>query len=184
MREIRREVASTRDGMSRIVSGSASINLNLRYANGSVITTTTSPIPINTGNPVAVAEAAAAIPIVALSAEAAPDSSAPVRAGPALCHYVMSRVVKTVDDLWEEWHSGLAGGPSIKDLITIGNNWIRTGASKQFFYRRSRIIAKINEYAANNNINPETAKELAMRRQAGNKWSLDAMAKNPSIIFA
>jgi hypothetical protein len=53
--------------------------------------------------------------------------------------YKMSRGVKTITDLWWEWHSGLAGGVSVQYMNEkFGAYWRNN--DRQFYNKRRRMI--------------------------------------------
>ncbi|KAK9376057.1 transcriptional activator of glycolytic enzymes-domain-containing protein [Lipomyces chichibuensis] len=55
--------------------------------------------------------------------------------------YRMSREVSTVPDLWEEWDSGLNGGPIVRELEEkYGTRWRQNSAERKFFCLRKVII--------------------------------------------
>jgi hypothetical protein len=98
--------------------------------------------------------------------------------------YKMSRAVKTLPDLWREWHTGLPGGYSIIELEEISTvnapSW--RADDGQFFYRRNRTINCIKDYAEEHSVTEETALNIAeqyrLSRGGPNGKSLDSLGKN------
>ena len=55
--------------------------------------------------------------------------------------YRMSRTIQTVRELWEEWHVGIHGNPSIQSLEdSYGCRWRSDNKERVFFSRRKVII--------------------------------------------
>jgi hypothetical protein len=89
--------------------------------------------------------------------------------------YKMSRAVKTLPDLWREWHTGLPGGYAIIELEEISTvnapSW--RADDGQFFYRRNRIINCIKDYAEEYSVTEETALNIPEQygfSREGTKW--------------
>ena len=66
--------------------------------------------------------------------------------------YRMSRTLRTIPELWQEWTIGLQGQPSIERLDELyGSSW-RSGpavaSERQFYSRRKTLITEIRRLAA------------------------------------
>jgi hypothetical protein len=60
--------------------------------------------------------------------------------------YKLSRSIKTVGELWQEWTKGLAGAPSVISLeSTYGPKWRSTQAERKFYSRRKVIIEEVKK---------------------------------------
>lgn len=101
--------------------------------------------------------------------------------GPGGSTYRLNRDVKTVSELWREWHEGLPGQPSVVSLESEGSNW-RTN-DRSYYRRRLAIIRAIKKYAETHKLSYETAVRIAEQRRERANFSLDYLAKNSSRMF-
>lgn len=98
--------------------------------------------------------------------------------------YSMSRGILTITDLWREWTEGLCGGHAVIDLERLwGVRWRKEEKEKKFFNRRRVIIKEIEKYATAHNISMQTAVEIAERRRSHKGRSLHWLANNKDEIF-
>ena len=104
--------------------------------------------------------------------------------------YKLSTGVVTVHDLWREWHSGLSGGPAVKDLeLQWGTEWRKGKESKKYICRKA-VIDGIKNFMEIHAMQEQTSLALDMverwRQQPKPEWctkgvkpkSLDWMGKN------
>ena len=76
----------------------------------------------------------------------------PAQAAEPALQYRMSRTLRTIPELWQEWTIGLQGQPSIERLDELyGSSW-RSGpaaaSERQFYSRRKTLITEIRRLAA------------------------------------
>lgn len=71
--------------------------------------------------------------------------------------YKISRAVKTVPEVWEEYTKGLNGGPAVSDLER-DPAWKKT--EKQYLSRRRALYENIRVIARNRKITPESAAQV------------------------
>ncbi|KAG2191953.1 hypothetical protein INT47_004736 [Mucor saturninus] len=167
------------DYITRLVTGQASISLNISLPGGSGedqdrtnITTTAIPQQSEPNS---------------LSGNNSMDHSQTfhgnINSNGMPC-YLMSRGIVSVNDLWREWTEGLCGGHAIKDLERRwGTRWRKEETEKKFFNRRRLIINEIERYASQNNITTRTAVDIAERRRSQKGYSLHSLSKNINKIF-
>ncbi|KAI3655070.1 hypothetical protein MP228_000450 [Amoeboaphelidium protococcarum] len=94
--------------------------------------------------------------------------------------YKMNRSVVTVNTLWQEWTSGIAGGPAVQDLeATFGTKWRKDQTESKFFNRRRVIIDEIKRMVNDNvaSCEQEAVRLLEIKRSS-NLWSLDKLMKS------
>ncbi|KAI3630051.1 hypothetical protein MIR68_011486 [Amoeboaphelidium protococcarum] len=94
--------------------------------------------------------------------------------------YKMNRSVVTVSTLWQEWTSGIAGGPPVQDLeATFGTKWRKDQTESKFFNRRRVIIDEIKRMVNENvaSCEQEAVRLLEIKRSS-NLWSLDKLMKS------
>jgi hypothetical protein len=85
--------------------------------------------------------------------------------------YRMSRNITTVPLLWQEWTSGINGGPSIRTLeASYGTRWRREQADRKFYADRKLIINAINDLAADGNMSEAEAVSRVEARRAGRSF--------------
>jgi hypothetical protein len=52
--------------------------------------------------------------------------------------------VKTLDDVWREWDSGILGGPALRDLeATWGDKWRRSSAERTAWCQRKTLVDEL-----------------------------------------
>jgi hypothetical protein len=85
--------------------------------------------------------------------------------------FKMSRELRTIPELCEEYFHGIDGKPSIEVMDRdFGSKWREKEADRQFYCRRMRIINGIQGYARKNNIALDRAiQDLEFRRQSMHK---------------
>lgn len=159
------------DGMETMIgditAGRAPLNIHLSIASGNndetpVVTTTVVPTSITSVQP-------------------DPNTAATDSRHATTLAYRLSRGVKSIPELWREWHSGLGGGPSVLDLERLEPGWY--SGDKSFFNRRRRIVNAIKKYAHENGLTEETSMLLAEERRIRYKKTLDFLGKNQRTIF-
>ncbi|KAI3638343.1 hypothetical protein MIR68_003954 [Amoeboaphelidium protococcarum] len=94
--------------------------------------------------------------------------------------YKMNSSVVTVSTLWQEWTSGIAGGPAVQDLeATFGTKWRKDQTESKFFNRRRVIIDEIKRIVNENvaSCEQEAVRLLEIKRSS-NLWSLDKLMKS------
>ncbi|ORY97900.1 transcriptional activator of glycolytic enzymes-domain-containing protein [Syncephalastrum racemosum] len=101
--------------------------------------------------------------------------------GPYTPTYRLSRDVKTVPELWREWHEGLPGRPSVVYMESKGSHW--RANDRSYYRRRQAIITVVKKYADTHGLSYDTAVRIAEQRRAKGKYSLDFLAKNSSRMF-
>ena len=91
--------------------------------------------------------------------------------------YSLSRTVKTVPDLWQEWTEGIDGGPAVSQLETAyGTSW-RRAEDRMFFSRRRNIVSAVEDMVRKGGSSPVVAvAKLESVRQQKN-WALNALAE-------
>ncbi|KAK9238226.1 transcriptional activator of glycolytic enzymes-domain-containing protein [Lipomyces kononenkoae] len=94
--------------------------------------------------------------------------------------YRMSREVSTVPDLWEEWDSGLNGGPVVRELEEkYGTRWRQNSAERKFFCLRKVIIDYITRICGREGISiEESVNRVEEIRKANQFTSLQRLAEH------
>ncbi|KAK9369575.1 transcriptional activator of glycolytic enzymes-domain-containing protein [Lipomyces kononenkoae] len=94
--------------------------------------------------------------------------------------YRMSREVSTVPDLWEEWDSGLNGGPVVRELEEkYGTRWRQNSAERKFFCLRKVIIDYIMRICSREGISiEESVNRVEEIRKANQFTSLQRLAEH------
>lgn len=96
--------------------------------------------------------------------------------------YKLSRGLTTVPHVWQEWFSGINGGPSIHSLLTkykTSSQWRAPGeGEKKLFLRRSKIIKEIQRMASAEGISTSDAILSLETARQNEKRSLDWMGKH------
>ena len=85
---------------------------------------------------------------------------------------VEARHIKTVIDVWEEWHVGAEGRPSILDLNReYGASWRQSTKTRNTYSRRKRLIEEIKLRAEEAGGRPyiEVVNEVENIRRAGDR---------------
>ena len=98
---------------------------------------------------------------------------------PQLPVYRMSRVVKTVRALWQEWTVGLGGSPSVAALdLKWGSRW-RAGRQNelQWYSLRLEVIKEIKRVAQAQRVSEEAAMWQVNLQQEQMQCSLDQLCK-------
>lgn len=98
---------------------------------------------------------------------------------PQLPAYRMSRAVKTVRALWQEWNIGLGGRPSVAALdLKWGSKW-RAGRQNelQWYSLRLEVIKEIRRIAQGQRISEEAAMWQVNLQQEQMRCSLDQLCK-------
>jgi hypothetical protein len=91
--------------------------------------------------------------------------------------YVMSRTIKTIDQLWREWFEGLAPHPSIETLeARYGSAWRQPQQERTWFSRRKRIIDFLRMSVRTKNIPPQIAVARLEEIRLRSGWSLHRTA--------
>ncbi|KAL0085090.1 hypothetical protein J3Q64DRAFT_1114149 [Phycomyces blakesleeanus] len=93
----------------------------------------------------------------------------------------MSRGVKTIPDLWREWHFDLNGAKSVVELERLQPGW--HSQDDTFFARRCRVIIAIKKHARESELSEEMAMHLAEERRVLGRKTLDFLGKNQNSIF-
>ncbi|KAK9431093.1 transcriptional activator of glycolytic enzymes-domain-containing protein [Lipomyces doorenjongii] len=94
--------------------------------------------------------------------------------------YRMSREVSTVPDLWEEWDSGLNGGPIVRELEEkYGTRWRQNSAERKFFCLRKVIIDYVMRICNREGISiEESVNRVEEIRKANQFTSLQRLAEH------
>lgn len=169
---------SFEQSLKDIQSGKAAVTVHVNWGNrqsttliqgddNSTVTTQTSApsssLPASTGATTTTSES---------SSSAATNSSI----------YKLSRGLRTLDDLWREWHVGLgAGGHSVVFLDEHHPGWSKNDHT--FYSRRKRIITRIKKYAQENGMTEEMALRKAEDVRKIANFSIDHLSKNVKDIF-
>ncbi|SAM09828.1 hypothetical protein [Absidia glauca] len=153
--------ATTSDYITQLVTGKATLSLNINNNDGSPSTLSTSSPPFQQ--------------------QQQPQPQSSLQQPPS---YRMSRGIRTVTDLYREWNDGLAGGYSIISLEQRwGVKWRQDDKEKKFYNRRRSIIATIKKYAEEHNITMETAVNLAEENRSRRSKSLHYLVEHNDTIF-
>ncbi|KAL0090242.1 transcriptional activator of glycolytic enzymes-domain-containing protein [Phycomyces blakesleeanus] len=89
--------------------------------------------------------------------------------------YRMNRGVKSVPELWREWHFGLNGGKSVVEMERLQPGW--HNQDNTFFARRRRVVTTIKKYARENGLSEEAAMHLAEGRRVLGRKTIDFLGK-------
>ena len=90
--------------------------------------------------------------------------------------YCMSRSLRTVGDLWLEWHRGINGGPAISALEELhGRKWRKSNGETQFYLRRKVIIDRVIGLMETEGVSEDEALQRVSREKAN--MSLDKFGK-------
>jgi hypothetical protein len=153
--------ATTSDYITQLVTGKATLSLNINNNDGS-------PSTLSTFSPPSQQQQ-----------QTQPQSSLQQ---PPL--YQMSRGIKTVTDLYRAWNDGLAGDYSVESLEQRwGAKWRQDEKEKKFYNRRRSIILTIKKYAEEHNVSMETAVNLAEENRSRRSKSLHYLAEHNDTIF-
>ena len=89
--------------------------------------------------------------------------------------YRMNRELRTARQLWDEWFTGINGGPSIDQMNQKwGSKWRADAKENNFYSRRKAIIDEISKRTVAGNWQAAVAEVDLMREQAGD-LSLDKL---------
>jgi Centromere DNA-binding protein complex CBF3 subunit, domain 2/Transcriptional activator of glycolytic enzymes len=123
-------------------------------------TSTPTPTPASTSTPMPILQ----------------ETHHPIIQAPTYC---MSRSVKTVERLWQEWTVGLQGGPAIRTLdSTWGSRW-RAGkrSELQWYSLRLEAMKEIKRIAQSQRTSEEAAMWQLHVEQQRTGYSLDRLCK-------
>ncbi|OWY91440.1 hypothetical protein PHMEG_00039980 [Phytophthora megakarya] len=91
--------------------------------------------------------------------------------------YKQVRSLKTVHQVWQEWESGLNGGPPVRIMEeTHGSSWRCNAAEKRFFFRRKRIIDRVVLIAQEQNISHTQAATILEAQRTNSKLTLNGLS--------
>jgi hypothetical protein len=176
--DVQRETAATtNDYISQLVTGRATLSLNLNRNDGgsSIISTTSSPSTQHQQEQPQSAQQQQP----QSTQQQQPQSSSHERPP----FYKMSQGIRTITDLHREWYVGLAGGFSVASLEQEwGTKW-RNDQGEKILQQTTPIINTIKTYAEQHNITIETAVGIAEERRVRLKKSLHYLAENNDKIF-
>lgn len=89
--------------------------------------------------------------------------------------YRLSRSIKSVADLWQEWEKGLTGSPSVVSLESqYGPKWRSSTAERKFYSRRKVIIEEVKKQINKGRQEWEAVQAIEEWRQGK---SLDSLSK-------
>ena len=164
--------ARTNDYITRLVTGQATISLNINLPPVNSNEQPTSSNIITTSIP-------SSSPSTNPSIPPADDSN-----NHGVPTYSMSRGIVSIPDLWREWYEGLCGNYSISELERRwGTQWRKSEKEKKFFNRRYAIIKEIERYAVERGISTQTAVEEAERNRMQQNCTLNWLSNNKDKIF-
>ncbi|SAL97782.1 hypothetical protein [Absidia glauca] len=168
--------ATTNDYITQLVTGRATLSLNVNNNDGTPSSLSTSSPPFQQQQ----THSSQQQPLPQ-SSQQQPLPQSSLQQPPS---YRMSRGIRTVNDLYREWNDGLAGGYSIISLEQRwGVKWRQDDKEKKFYNRRRSIIATIEKYAEEHNITMETAVNLAEENRSRRSKSLHYLAEHNDTIF-
>ncbi|KAI9092796.1 transcriptional activator of glycolytic enzymes-domain-containing protein [Phlyctochytrium arcticum] len=94
----------------------------------------------------------------------------------------MSRGLQRVQDVWQEWETGLSFGPAIKILEeTWGPAWCH-GYERRFFNWRKLIIDAVEARMISHSIDANRAASWLDNVRRRKRWSLNNLSKNLGAI--
>ncbi|EED16701.1 short-chain dehydrogenase, putative [Talaromyces stipitatus ATCC 10500] len=99
--------------------------------------------------------------------------------------YRMSRTIQTVRELWEEWHVGIHGNPSIQSLEdSYGCRWRSDNKERVFFSRRKVIIDWIQARVSKGILLADAIDEIELMRRNSQRtlYQLQALLKKEAHL--
>ena len=94
-------------------------------------------------------------------------------------NFRMSRQIRTVHDLWQEWFVGIGDKPAVIMLEQqYGTKWRSSAADMKFFSRRKIIVKYVQRLQEEHQVNAEAAVRIADIERG--RSSLDAFSKRLS----
>ncbi|OXV11391.1 hypothetical protein Egran_00848 [Elaphomyces granulatus] len=135
---------------------------------------TSIPLQPPPANPPASSTSPSASQLAAVTPQPPPSSASAVSPA-ALPSYRMNRELRTVRQLWDEWFTGIDGGPSVDQLNQKwGSKWRTDPKENNFYSRRKAIIDEVTRRTVDGDWQAAVAEVDLMREQAGD-LSLDKL---------
>ena len=114
------------------------------------------------------------------AADAADVADVPTSDAADVPHYIMSRKIYNIKDLWKEYVYGLNGNPSIKSLESVyGTRWRPSAAETKYFTKRKAVYDCIERIIQNGEAE-KTALFVVQKilEEERNKNSINKLAQN------
>ncbi|KAF4045171.1 Transcriptional activator of glycolytic enzyme [Phytophthora infestans] len=93
--------------------------------------------------------------------------------------YKLVRSIKTVQQVWQEWTTGIHGGPAVRDLEErYGSNWRNSPAEKRFFFRRKRIIDRVTLVTQQQHVSEAQAVCILEGQRTQSQLTLNALSES------
>ena len=97
--------------------------------------------------------------------------------------YQLSRNLKTVANVWEEYKNGLNGGPSVESIVQqYGTTWLNTDTERKYYRYRKKIYDYILNAVGSGKSEKDAVNELEEFRIAKG-WSIYVLQGKMSVAY-